>query len=37
LVVVDRISAEPTVCGAGLNDVAFQNWVNGRQIWQYNL
>ena len=37
LVVVDRISAEPTVCGAGLNDVAFQNWVNGRQIWQYKL
>ena len=37
LVTVERVLVNPTVCGVGCNDVAFQNWVNGRQIWQYKL
>ena len=34
LVVVERIDAEPTVFGVGLNDTAFRPTIKGRQIWQ---
>ena len=37
IVVAERVVALPTVCGVGFNDVAFQNRIGERQIWQYRL
>ncbi len=37
IVVAERVVAKPTVCGVGFNDVAFQNRIGNRQIWQYSL
>ena len=37
IVVAERVVALPTVCGVGFNDVAFQNRIGNRQIWQYLL
>ena len=37
LVTVDRVLVNPTVCGVGCNDVAFQMNIDRKDIWQYKL
>ena len=37
LVVVDRVTVKPSVCGVGLNDVIFETYIGGVLCWQYKL